>query len=65
MLITKTSPFTQKTHTREIPVTEEQLLRWRSGELIQKAMPNLSADDRGFIMTGITPEEWETFGKGE
>jgi hypothetical protein len=28
--------------------------------LIQEAMPNLSADDREFIMTGITPEEWNS-----
>jgi len=46
-------------NTREIPVTREQLDAWNSGVLIQNAMPNLSADDREFIKTGITPEEWE------
>jgi hypothetical protein len=25
---------------------------------IQNAMPHLSVDDREFIMTGVTPEEW-------
>lgn len=66
MQITRKSPFSGKINTREIAVTEEQLLRWERGELIQNVMPNLSADDREFIMTGITPEEWEeTFGKGE
>jgi hypothetical protein len=29
-------------------------------------MPNLSADDREFLMTGTTPEEWdEMFGDDE
>jgi|TARA_B100000424_G_scaffold47347_1_gene32922 hypothetical protein len=48
-----------KDHTREIPVTQEQIDAWKSGELIQNAMPNISADDREFLMTGITPEEWD------
>jgi hypothetical protein len=26
---------------------------------IQDAMPNLSADEREFIMTGMTPADWE------
>lgn len=65
MEITKRSPFSKKLNTRNIPVTQAQLLVWEKGELIQNAMPNLSADDREFLMTGITPEEWEaTFGKG-
>jgi hypothetical protein len=59
MLITKQSMFTGKTHTRDIPVTEEQLANWRLGMLIQDAMPNLSAEDREFIKTGVTPEEWD------
>ena len=66
MQITMTSGFSGKSHTREINVTGEQLSNWRNGELIQNAMPDLSDDDREFIMTGVTPEEWETaFGTGE
>lgn len=31
--------------------------------LIQEALPFLNADDREFLLTGITPEKWkETFG---
>lgn len=59
MKITRTSPFSGQTNTRDIPVTEEQLERWRAGTLIQDAMPNISPGDREFIKTGITPEEWE------
>jgi hypothetical protein len=43
----------------EIDVTEEQLAAWRGGQLIQEAMPHLSADEREFIMTGVTPTEWK------
>ena len=59
MQITRTSPFTGKINTREIDVTEDQLEAWYNGQLIQEAMPHLSADDREFIKTGITPEEWD------
>ena len=59
MLITRTSPFSGNTNSMEIEVTQEQLSSWENGTLIQDAMPNLSADEREFIMTGITAEEWE------
>ena len=57
MQITRTNPFTGKTNTREIDVTYNQLDRWQGGELIQVAMPHLSADDREFIKTGI--DNWD------
>ena len=57
--MTKTSPLTGKTTTLDIDVTEEQIASWQGGELIQNAMPNLTADEREFIKTGITAEEWE------
>lgn len=59
MRITRTSMLTGTERTREIDVTEEQFARWRAGALIQHAMPHLSEDDREFIMTGVTPEEWD------
>lgn len=59
MLITRKSPFNGNINTKEIPVTEVQIANWEAGMLIQNAMPNISADDREFIMTGITPEEWK------
>jgi hypothetical protein len=42
----------------EINVTQEQLDVWQGGQLIQKALPHLTPDEREFLMTGITPEEW-------
>jgi hypothetical protein len=59
MLISRKSPFSGEIHDMEIPVTEEQLWAWEAGELIQNAMPNLTPDQREFIMTGITPSEWD------
>ena len=61
MLVRKTSLLTGVERTREMNVTQEQLNRWNNGELIQKVFPHLSVDDREFIMTGITGEEWEEF----
>jgi len=53
------------TRTLNLPVTEAQLDAWASGELIQNAFPNLSADEREFLKTGITAEEWESLFGGE
>jgi len=59
MLIKRTSPLTGEEHTRDIPCTEEQYNAWLMGRgHIQDIMPNVSVDDREFIMTGYTPEDW-------
>ena len=59
MLVTKRSSLSGNTNSREINVTQAQLDDWASGTFIQVAMSNLSPDDREFLMTGITPEEWD------
>ena len=59
MKITKTSMISGKTNSMEIDVSIDQYQSWIDGELIQVAMPHLSADEREFIKTGITPSEWE------
>ena len=62
--VTRRSQITGKLHTRNVNVMQEEIDKWEAGALIQDAMPNVSADDREFLMTGITPEEWEEiFGK--
>ncbi len=66
MKITKTSMISGKTNSMEIDVSVDQYQSWIDGELIQVAMPHLSADEREFIKTGITPSEWEeNFGEEE
>ncbi len=58
MQITRTNPFTGKTNTRDLDVTEAQLVAYyEEGVLLQNAFPNLSADDREFIKTGI--DNWD------
>ena len=59
MQITRTSPISGQVNTLEIDVTPEQLAAWQAGTLIQRAMPHLTADEREFIMTGITASEWD------
>lgn len=60
MLITIQSNLTGKHNTMDLPVTAERVKYWQqSGELIQRVFPNLSPDQREFLMTGATPEEWD------
>lgn len=67
MLISRRSQISGKIQQMEIPVTEEQIIDWQHGDkLIQNALPNLTAEQREFLITGITPEEWKaTFGEEE
>ena len=66
MQITRTSIFSGNTNIMELNVTQEQLTAWESGVNIQVAMPQLNADEREFIKTGVTPTEWnELFGEEE
>jgi len=74
MQIRRISMSTGISHIREIDCTQDQLNQYyQQGKLLQDAFPNLSPEDREFIKTGITPEEWnemfqpiwEDEGKGE
>ena len=66
MKITKKSMLTGVEHTLEIPCTPEQLFNWQyKGGHIQDAMPNVPAPQREFLMTGITPEEWDVLVSGD
>lgn len=58
MIITKTSTMTGLTNTMELDITQQQIEQWEGGMLIQNAMPNLTLDEREFIISGITSSEW-------
>jgi hypothetical protein len=59
MLITRTSMVTGIERTKDLPVTDQQLLLYTSGKkLIQDAFPDLNESQREFMMTGITDDEW-------
>ena len=59
MLIERKSILSGNVNVMDIDVTPEQISSWENGLLVQTAMPDLSPDEREFIMTGITPNEWE------
>lgn len=59
MTITRISQMSGLVHSLEIDVSLEQIRLWESGRLIQDVMPNLTPNEREFIMTGITAEEWD------
>lgn len=69
MQITRKSILSGVVRTKEMPtVTPERLEEWRPsdgsgkvGKRIQDVFPELSADDREFLMTGITNDEWAKF----
>ena len=60
-VVTNTSILSGKTRTMKTSATAEQIEKWLGGMLIQDAMPNVSVNEREFIKTGITPEEWTNF----
>ena len=59
MKITRKSPFTGKIVTLDLDITEKQMQAYRDGALVQNAFPNLNADEREFIITGLIPGEWD------
>lgn len=66
MIIKRKSMVSGIERCLDLPVTQEQIDAWENGELIQNAMPDLTPDQREFIKTGTTAEEWdETFGEEE
>tara|TARA_B100001093_G_scaffold260589_1_gene249045 strand:- start:167 stop:484 length:318 start_codon:yes stop_codon:yes gene_type:complete len=65
MKITRQSILSKNISSMDIDVTHEQIAQWESGVLIHQAMPHLCEDEREFMMTGITPDEWDTHMVGE
>jgi hypothetical protein len=63
MEIIRQSQLSGAISVMEIDITEEQLARVENRranqELIQNIVPHLPKDEREFLITGITPEEWE------
>lgn len=67
MIVTRKSMLSGIERSIDLPITEEQVRRWNAREgYIQEIFSNLSADEREFIMTGISAEEWDdTFKEAE
>lgn len=59
MQITRTSVLSGLTRTLDLDITPEQWARFEGGDHIQRALGHLSADEREFILSGSTAEEWD------
>lgn len=63
VLVEKTSTLSGKLTKMLIGIDFNDFVKafqsWDSGELIQNAFPTLSPDEREFIKTGISPQEWD------
>lgn len=61
MIVRRANIFTGRVRELELDVTQEQIDRWQNGELIQKAMPHLSVDEREFLISGMLSHEWDAY----
>ena len=59
MRVTRISDWSGIERTMELDITAEELTRYRQGELVQRAFPRLTEDEREFVLTGMTHDEWE------
>lgn len=57
MTIITECPWCGEEHEVEVPF--ESYLAWQSGESIQVAMPQLSANEREMLISGVCPECWK------
>ncbi len=57
----KVDPRSEEQEQRfmDLPITVDQYRAWKQGALIQDAMPNLDADQREFLISGLLPGEFE------
>jgi len=68
MIVERKSIVTGKVYEMNINITQQQLFDFMNGRsgLAQEAFPDLSIDEREFIISGIHPIEWnELFGNEE
>ena len=58
--VTRQSVITKKMNTMELPISQEHLDIYDTvGDiLVQDAFPNLDKEQREFLISGITPDEW-------
>lgn len=60
MYIKRKSVITGIERTLSIPANPDDMLAWKAGlGSIQDLMPYLNDQDREFLLSGITAEEWD------
>jgi|TARA_R110000744_G_scaffold120740_3_gene224977 hypothetical protein len=61
MLVYRTNIVSGKVNVMSLPVTQTQLDTYRfTNTLVQDVFPDLSADEREFLISGFMPGEFET-----
>ena len=68
MQVTRRSPLTGNVNTLELNVTQEQMQEFQSEgrqRLVQEIFCDASKEEREFILTGYTPQDWEQIFGGE
>lgn len=55
--IGKTCTVTGKLYS--VVVDKERFQAWRNGALVQRVFPELSSDEREFLINRLTPAEWK------
>lgn len=60
MKVTRKSAISGKQRTKDIPVNPNDWIEYNMGYVsIDESMPYLTAEDREFILSGTTPDEWQ------
>ena len=64
--VIRTSPLTGITNTMYMDISDDQINEWNDPNrtrLIQDIFPNLTEEEREFIMTGYTVADWKEMEK--
>ena len=60
MIIKRKSVFSGIERSVDIPVDPKDYASWEQGYAsIDDAMPYLNSEDREFLLSGMTPQEWK------
>jgi len=59
MIITRKSLFSGIERSLDLPITDAQWAAYEAGGLVQKTLTDCTPDQREFVLTGMTPDEWD------
>ncbi len=60
MVLFTTNPCLYCGKTSEVELDLEKVRRWQAGEHVQNVWPEMSADERELLITGIHPQCWDS-----
>ena len=61
--LVKNCPFCRVVQRKEFPI--EGYIKYEGGHPVQDCFPEMSADDREFLITGICPKCWDSMNTEE